>query len=446
MSNAILITGTTDKADTFNQILVVATENGNLAWTRQTNGGRGETNAWSEANFGELLYSSSYEDKSIVGEILSTELSSVDENAINNNERPIVLIQKLTKQYGLRHKQVDVSRTIADVIREVDSLISTDPTLLDKYRSDGRKDKTVTATKNPPAQVTKAIPPVIEIVRTEAPKQNADIIGDFVIQVPSKEAVGNYIPRTFAGGVTEKQMYDHAFKYQKNILLEGHAGTGKTTSPMHDSMLRGQGCYVVSCSVGIEVGHFIGKTIIKNNGEAGWVDGVLIQAMKTGSKLILDEVDFASPKILQRLQDVLQNRTLSVIENGGEIVKAEDSFMVVATYNNGYRHSNKLNEAFLDRFGIKLRFDYDNEIEKQVIPSKSLLQLADSMRADSINGVYSTPVTLRLLKSFVTIAKDTTYEFAVENFVMNFNEEERPSVKLLLEAHRHNLESELINN
>jgi MoxR-like ATPase len=162
--------------------------------------------------------------------------------------------------------------------------------------------------------------------------------------------------------------------------------------------------------------------------------------------LILDEVDFASPKILQRLQDVLQNRTLSVIENGGEIVKAEDSFMVVATYNNGYRHSNKLNEAFLDRFGIKLRFDYDNEIEKQVIPSKSLLQLADSMRADSINGVYSTPVTLRLLKSFVTIAQDTTYEFAVENFVMNFNEEERPSVKLLLEAHRHNLESELINN
>ena len=161
--------------------------------------------------------------------------------------------------------------------------------------------------------------------------------------------------------------------------------------------------------------------------------------------LILDEIDFAPTKILQRLQDVLQNRTLTLVENDNEIVKAHPDFMLVATYNRTYRGSNKLNEALLDRFKVKVYFDYDNDIEKQLIVSPTLLELADKMRADSISGIYTTPISLRILLAFQSLSKELNYEFAVENFLMNFIPEERSSVKLLLEAHRLQLEQELTN-
>jgi nitric oxide reductase NorQ protein len=451
MSYAILITGQSQEANRLNQILVVSHDNNTHAWSRSTDGGRGERNAWTEAIYAELLTSNNY-DNFIVGEVLSSPLTSNDIEDIEKNERPNVLIQKLTKQFGLRHEQVDTTRTIADVLKEVDVLISQDPTLLSKYRSDGRSDKSVTAVKNPVVvadviEVTQApIAHTEKRVEVSASASN-DVIGNYVIRVPSKELVGNYIERTLAGGIKESKMYQTAKKLKKFVLIEGHAGTGKTTSGLNFGLKENQGVYVFSCSMGVEVGQFIGKTVIDSEtGKPVWIDGVLTQAVKRGDIVILDEVDFAPTKILQRLQDLLQNRTLSIIENGGEVVTAHPDFMVIATYNNGYRGSNKLNEAFVDRFGIKLKFEYDNAIEKQVVKSSTLLKLADQMRADSIQGLYTTPISLRWLLNLQELSQELGYEFAVENALMNFTDDERGSVRLLFDAHRTQLEAELINN
>ena len=435
MSYAILITGQTTELDTHKQILIANHNGKNFAWTRKTNGGRGETNAWFDNDYVDVIATAT--SSHIVGEVLSSPLSDVDVNAIESGERPTVLIQKLTKQFGLRHKNIDSTKTIADVLVDVDYILKNNPQDLDKYRSDGRKDKSVTATKTP-APIAPA--PIIQVVREEA-KQ--DVVGGYSINVPTKEFIGHYIERTLVGDVKERVMYDTAKKLKLNVLLEGGAGSGKTSSPIFYGYRENQGVVVVSMSAGIEVGHFVGKTIIKNDGQVGWIDGVLVQAMKRGDILVIDELDFATPKIMQRLQDVLANRTLTLVENEGEVVHAHPDFLVVATYNNGYRGSQKVNQAVLDRFKIKLMFDYDTTIEKQLIKSPTLLQLAEQMRADSISGLYETPISLRLLLAFQDLATEINYEFAVENFLMGFTVDERPSVKLLLEAHRYNLQQEL---
>jgi len=434
MSYAILITGETNEVGTHKQILIANHNNKNYAWTRKTNGGRGETNAWFDNDYVDVIATAS--STHIVGEVLSSPLSDVDVYAIENGERPTVLIQKLTKQFGLRHKNTDTTKTIADVLVDVDSILNSNPNDLDKYRSDGRKDKSVTATKTSAPIAT----PIIQVVREEA-KQ--DVLGGYSINVPTKEFIGHYIERSLVGNVKEQLMYDKAKKLKLNVLLEGGAGSGKTSSPIYYGYKNNQGVVVVSMSAGIEVGHFVGKTIIKNDGQVGWIDGVLVQAMKRGDILVIDELDFATPKIMQRLQDVLANRTLTLVENEGEVVHAHPDFLVVATYNNGYRGSQKVNQAVLDRFKIKLMFDYDTTIEKQLIKSPTLLQLAEQMRADSIQGIYETPISLRLLLAFQELSTEINYEFAVENFLMGFTVDERPSVKLLLEAHRYNLEQEL---
>ena len=435
MSYAILITGQTTELDTHKQILIANHNGKNFAWTRKTNGGRGETNAWFDNDYVDVIATAT--SSHIVGEVLSSPLSDVDVSAIESGERPTVLIQKLTKQFGLRHKNIDSTKTIADVLVDVDYILKNNPQDLEKYRSDGRKDKSVTATKNP-APIAQA--PIVQVVREEA-KQ--DVVGGYSINVPSKEFIGHYIERTLVGNVKERVMYDTAKKLKLNVLLEGGAGSGKTSSPIFYGYRENQGVVVVSMSAGIEVGHFVGKTIIKNDGQVGWIDGVLVQAMKRGDILVIDELDFATPKIMQRLQDVLANRTLTLVENEGEVVYAHPDFLVVATYNNGYRGSQKVNQAVLDRFKIKLMFDYDTTIEKQLIKSPTLLQLAEQMRADSIQGIYETPISLRLLLAFQDLATEINYAFAVENFLMGFTVDERPSVKLLLEAHRYNLEQEL---
>lgn len=441
MSYAILITGQTNEVGTLKQYLLANHDGKNFAWSRTTNGGRGESNAWNNDSYSAIVGNAVNETSLIVGAVLSTPLTATDINAINTNEKPIVLIQKLTKQFSLRDKTIS-NQSIGEVITEVDTLINQDPQLLAKYRSDGRSDKSATITQSTPTVVSTPAPAIV-IEREVVAPTNVEL-NNYTITVPTKEQVGHYIPRLFTGGVTEKQSWDFARKHKFNVLLEGHAGTGKTTSPMHDSYLNNQGCVVVSHSIGIELAHLIGKQAIVN-GEVIFQYGVLVQAMIKGDKFVADEIDFALPKILQRYQDVLQNRLITLVENNGEVIHAHPNFQFVATYNNGYRHSNKLNEALLDRFKLKLRYDYDHEIEKQLIKSPTLLELANQMRAESIQGTYSTPISLRLLLAFQELT-ELNYDFAVDNFVMSFNDEERSSVKLLLEAHRYQLEQELTNN
>jgi hypothetical protein len=65
------------------------------------------------------------------------------------------------------------------------------------------------------------------------------------------------------------------------------------------------------------------------------------------------------------------------------------------------------------------------------------------MRADSLSGIYETPISTRLLQNFVRHATQLNYEFAVYNFLNNFNDEERPSVRLLMEAYGHSIAQEL---
>lgn len=439
MSYAILITGQTNEVGTIKQYLLANNNGKNFAWSRVSDGGRGESNAWRSDSYSAIVNNATNETSLVVGSILSTPLTSVDIEAITTNEKPNVLIQKLTKQFTLRDKTIG-NKTIGEVITEVDNLIAQDPNLLSQYRSDGRSDKSATTSQVAPTTITTTQSPAIVIERSVvAPQQ----ISNYSITIPTTEQVGHYIPRVFTGGVKEGDLWDFAQSTKKNILIEGSAGTGKTSSAMYNAYRRNQGCVVVSHSIGIELSHLVGKQAIVN-GEVEYQYGVLVQSMINGDIFVADEIDFGQPKILQRYQDVLQNRLITLVENNGEVIHAHPNFQFVATYNNGYRHSSKLNQALLDRFGLKLRYDYDNDIEKQLIKSPTLLQLAQQMRAESIQGVYETPISLRILLNFQSIA-ELNYEFAVENFVMNFQDDERSSVKLLLEAHRHQLEQELNN-
>jgi MoxR-like ATPase len=441
MSYAILISGQVNSTDT-KQIIIASHGGNHYGYARTTNGGRGESNAWSSDNYSTIITSAL--DFPLIGEVLSTPLTSVDIEAITNGEAPSVLIQKLTKQYRLRHTNLDTTRTIQDVVSEVLQLIEQDPALLSKYRSDGRSDRTATNKGEPAVQKiikTKYEPIVFNTVVAEEKEENTLSF----IPSPTLEAVRTYIPRTF-NGLTEEQIYDYAITNKKNVSLHGHAGTGKTTSLMTYASKKGLEFGSMSCNAGVEPSQFFGRLVPNTDAKLVWRDGIFTHFFRHGGILVIDEGDFLPQKIASVLHgSVDDRRLLTLLEHEGEVIKAHPNLLIAICWNgNSYKGTSKMNEAFSDRFGIKLNFDYDTEIEKKFIPSSTLLDLAKSMRADSIAGIYETPVSTRLLKNFVDLAQNLSYDFAVENFVNNFRDDERSSVKLLLDSQRHNLELELI--
>jgi MoxR-like ATPase len=337
-----------------------------------------------------------------------------------------------------------------DVVNEVVSLIATDPQLLSKYRSDGRSDKsatiktTTTTTTKGRSEVQKSYTPIV-FERVEREEQ-ADKEQSTLAYIPSltSESVRTYVPRKFAGGLTEEQIYDFAITSKKNVAIQGHAGTGKTTSLMTYSAKKGLEFGSMSCNAGVEPSQFFGRLVPNAEGKLEWRDGLFTHFFRHGGVLVIDEANFLPQKIASVLHGVLDDRrVLTLLEHEGEVITAHPNLLIAMCYNDSYRGTSKFNEAFSDRFYVKLNFEYDTSIEKKFIPSSTLLDLAKSMRDDAIAGVYETPISTRLLKQFVDLAQNLNYDFAVDNFVNNFRDDERSSVKLLLDSQRHNLELEL---
>lgn len=447
MTYAILISGQVNATDT--KQVIIASHNGNThTFMRVTNGGRGESNSWSAREL-DTYTSIGTLDYNLIGEVLSTPLTSVDVEALNNNDIPNVLIQKLTKQYRLRNLTIDTTRTIQSVVDEVQQLIAQDPALLSKYRSDGRSDKHATTKTEGTKSVTihNTINPIandsIVISKVERNEEESNLLA-FIPSLTLPD-VRSYVPRTI-DGLTEEQVYRYALKTNKNVSIQGPAGTGKTTSLMTFAAKTGLEFGSMSCNAGVEPSQFFGRMTPTKEGKLEWRDGIFSYFFRHGGVLVIDEADFLPQKVASSTHSALDGRRLlTLLDNNGEVITAHENLLIVMCYNgNGYRGTSKMNEAFNDRYAIKLTFDYDTNIEKQFIPSNTLLELATSMRADTIAGVYETPVSTRLLKNFVDLAQNLSYDFAVTNFVNNFKEDERSSVKLLLDSQRHNLELELI--
>jgi len=110
------------------------------------------------------------------------------------------------------------------------------------------------------------------------------------------------------------------------------------------------------------------------DGETKWFDGPVIQAMKRGSVLVLDEIDRGSNKLMC-MQGVLEGKGI-LVKKTGEYVEPATGFNVVATANTKgkgdetgrYMAATILDDAFLERFPITVEQEYpDTKIETKIL-------------------------------------------------------------------------------
>ena len=139
---------------------------------------------------------------------------------------------------------------------------------------------------------------------------------------------------------------------------------------------------------------------VRIDGDWRWRDGKLITLVRSGGLALFDELDSARPEMLARIHSLLENpRQISLPEHLAETITACPGFGFIATANPPGGGGRELAPRMVDRFGVRLPFDYDEAIERRLCPDVSVLSAFRSLRRDS--RVHS-PLSTRLLVQYNT--------------------------------------------
>lgn len=200
------------------------------------------------------------------------------------------------------------------------------------------------------------------------------------------------------------------------VFVSGLSGNGKTFMVEQACAQLKVECLRVNISPETDEDDLIGGFRLID-GETKWFDGPVVQAMKSGAVLILDEIDRGSNKLMC-LQGVLEGKGLFV-KKTGEFVEPVTGFNVIATANTKgkgdetgrYMAATILDDAFLERFPITVEQEYpDVKIETKILTklfaslgitdkafAENLVKWADIIRKTFEEGAIDELISTRRL-------------------------------------------------
>ena len=264
---------------------------------------------------------------------------------------------------------------------------------------------------------TKKVEPVVEPVtitdKVTAPTSIVEMTKgttSTITNVPSKDPL--FVP--FGSFSDVNSIFKSNMFYP--IYVTGLSGNGKTFMIEQAAAKAGREMFRVNITVETDEDDLLGGFRLVD-GETVWFDGPVVEAMRKGAIVLLDEVDLASTKIMC-LQPVLEGKGV-FLKKINEFVECADGFNVVATANTkgkgddtgNFMGAGVLNEAFLERFPITVEQEYpSNAVEKKILNKvfdklnindsefvEKLINWADVIRKTYVEGAIDQLITTRRL-------------------------------------------------
>ena len=250
--------------------------------------------------------------------------------------------------------------------------------------------------------------------------------------VPHSDYARKYVHRK-VNGIEDFSLLDYCMKAGYNVLLVGDTGAGKTMFPMAYAADKSIPYFSVPCDISIEPTSLFGKMMPTDTvGKFKWTDGPVTEMVRNGGILNLSEINGMSPRISLALFQLLDHRrSLTLLGHEGETIPAHPDLLIVADMNPNYRGTQTLNEAFKNRFQVRSQWGYNDLAEDRLVSAKNLLELVRKIRKTDAVG---TPIGTNAMLEFQDIAQNLGMEFAFQNLLNMFGDNERQAVKTVLDV------------
>jgi len=380
----------------------------------------------------------------LVGAPVAVLLSDKDREQLAKGEQPETCLQRIVRRVADQTTltPVDAQSTIDEVVTDAQG----NPASLGRFLGGAP----VVPAPQPVAPV--AQPVAVASVASVAPVDAMQVPRDELreihpqLRVPTLEDVSGHFPRKVSGRLSVER-FDRAMKNQRNVLISGHAGTGKTSEVEYYCAMRGLPFVQLDCNPQTDESNIQGSWIATGNGnELAWCWAPLAELIVSGRPgvVLLNEANRMSAKANAFFLRILEERRLLVSQYSNDDLVVHDGILFVADCNPGYRGTAKMDEAMEDRFRDKWEFKYDPELESNFIKSPALLELATDVRHQNESGKILAPFSTRILKTFQQDALEDDWQYAVDNLLANFARGvERESVSTTVEIYSSRIQDEL---
>ena len=221
-----------------------------------------------------------------------------------------------------------------------------------------KKDRNTFTLKNIPNVI-----PIIQPVEKSSPKIANEV--SLIPQVDSNYvAFGNH--RDVESIIQSKEFYP--------TYIAGPTGNGKSTMIEQICAKNKRDLIRINLNTMSDEEQLIGSKTLED-GNVTVVEGPVLIAMRTGSVLLLDEIDAGAANTLLCLQPILEGKPY-YFKLKNEVITPASGFNVIATANTKgkgsddgrYIGTNVLNEAFLERFAVTFEQEYPTRsVELKII-------------------------------------------------------------------------------
>jgi midasin len=179
------------------------------------------------------------------------------------------------------------------------------------------------------------------------------------------------------------------------VLVQGPTSSGKTSMIEYLAKFSGNKFVRINNHEHTDLQEYLGTYVSGTDGQLRFQEGLLVQALRQGHWIVLDELNLAPTDVLEALNRLLDDNRELLIPETQEIVRPHENFMLFATQNPPglYGGRKTLSRAFRNRF-LELHFDDIPENELHTILEKRSQKVAPS-DCERIVAVYNELSKLR---------------------------------------------------